>query len=248
MAKRYLINQLTEKFNSTTNVYKYKIYNLILTTLPKSWALKQIETKFGVTNFIARKAKSLVKEKGVMSFPDPQLDWMPPDASTRLPKWAKHWLRIFCNQRFFQNSQQQVAWLWPSSFQNRLQNGHFENDCKDIRKIAIEVQPYQIHFVSPSSLTGHSFKDASTRLPKCLEVKKWMSGLKADVIKRDFTELFSSTGVYELCNNFKRNVTRLTIFSFKIQSWSSNHQVQKDTRVSFFCCHTETQLLNNGFQ
>lgn len=44
----------------------------ILTTLPKSWTLKKLETEFGVTNFTARKAKKLLNEKGVMSSPDPK--------------------------------------------------------------------------------------------------------------------------------------------------------------------------------
>lgn len=62
-----IISQLKEKFNRTTNK---SLQMQILTTLPNSWTLKQIETEFGVTNFIARKAKNLVKEKGIMSSPD----------------------------------------------------------------------------------------------------------------------------------------------------------------------------------
>lgn len=64
-----IINQLKEKFNSTQDK---SLQMQILTTLPKSWTLKQIESEFGVSNFMARKAKNLVKEKGVMSSPDPK--------------------------------------------------------------------------------------------------------------------------------------------------------------------------------
>lgn len=54
-----IINQLKEKFNSTTNK-SLKIQ--ILTTLPKSWTLKQIETEFGVTNLLLEKLKILLKK------------------------------------------------------------------------------------------------------------------------------------------------------------------------------------------
>src|SRR5215469_1740888 len=64
-----IVNQLKERFNSTTNK---SLKMQILTTLPKSWTLQQIENEFGVTNFMARKAKHLVKEKGIMSSPDPK--------------------------------------------------------------------------------------------------------------------------------------------------------------------------------
>ena len=43
-----VINQLKEKFNTTTD---RRVRMQILTTLPKSWALKTIETEFGVSNF-----------------------------------------------------------------------------------------------------------------------------------------------------------------------------------------------------
>lgn len=64
-----IISQLKEKFKSTTNK---SVQMQILTTLPKSWTINQIEKEFGVTNFIARKAKNLVKEKGIMSSPNPK--------------------------------------------------------------------------------------------------------------------------------------------------------------------------------
>lgn len=64
-----VINQLKEKFNTTTDK---SVRMQILTTLPKSWTLKTIETEFGVSNFTARKAKKLLHEKGVMSSPDPK--------------------------------------------------------------------------------------------------------------------------------------------------------------------------------
>lgn len=64
-----IIKQLKEKFNSTTDK---SVRMQILTTLPKSWTLKKIETEFGVSNFTARKAKKLLSEKGVMSSPDPK--------------------------------------------------------------------------------------------------------------------------------------------------------------------------------
>lgn len=62
-----IITRLKEKFFSTTDK---SLKMQILTTLPESWTLKQIESEFKVTNFIARKAKKLMKDKGIMSAPD----------------------------------------------------------------------------------------------------------------------------------------------------------------------------------
>lgn len=64
-----IIVQLKEKFQNTT---KKSEKFLILTTIPKSWNIKKIENEFHVSNRMARKAKSLVKEKGIMSCPDPK--------------------------------------------------------------------------------------------------------------------------------------------------------------------------------
>ena len=44
----------------------------ILTVLPKSWSLKKIQQEFGVSNYMARKSKELVEEKGVLSLPGPK--------------------------------------------------------------------------------------------------------------------------------------------------------------------------------
>lgn len=44
----------------------------ILTLLPQSWSLKKIEEEFGVSNYMARKVKDLVKEKGILSTPNPK--------------------------------------------------------------------------------------------------------------------------------------------------------------------------------
>ena len=64
-----IINQLKEKFN-TSNIRSEKVQ--ILTVLPKSWSKKKIEQEFGASNFMVRTAKNLVKEKGVLSCPNPR--------------------------------------------------------------------------------------------------------------------------------------------------------------------------------
>lgn len=64
-----IIRQLKQKFHSTTDK---SVKMQVLTTLPQSWTLKKIEDEFGVSNFIARKVKQLVAEKGIMSSPDPK--------------------------------------------------------------------------------------------------------------------------------------------------------------------------------
>ncbi|XP_054711072.1 uncharacterized protein LOC129220668 [Uloborus diversus] len=66
---REIINQLKEKYKSTDDK---SIRMQILTTMPKSWTLKDYQDEFDVTDYTARKAKNLVKEKGVMSCPDPK--------------------------------------------------------------------------------------------------------------------------------------------------------------------------------
>lgn len=63
-----ILEQLKDKFLTAIKSEKLQI----LTVLPKSWSCARIEREFGVSNFIARKAKKLVEEKGVLSTPDPK--------------------------------------------------------------------------------------------------------------------------------------------------------------------------------
>ena len=61
-----IVSQLREKFPTATRSEKMQI----LTVLPKSWSVKRIQEEFKTTNFMARQAKKLVKEKGVLAMPD----------------------------------------------------------------------------------------------------------------------------------------------------------------------------------
>ena len=63
-----MISQLKEKYLTANRSEKVQI----LTTLPKSWSIKKVECEFGASNFMVRKAKQLVKEKGIMSTPNPK--------------------------------------------------------------------------------------------------------------------------------------------------------------------------------
>ena len=45
----------------------------ILTILPQSWSVRRIQSEFGTSNYMARKAKNLVREKGVLATPNPKL-------------------------------------------------------------------------------------------------------------------------------------------------------------------------------
>ena len=63
-----IIEQLKDKFSTAGRSEKVQI----LTVLPKSWSIKRIEDEFGTSNFMARKAKQLVKEKGILATPDPK--------------------------------------------------------------------------------------------------------------------------------------------------------------------------------
>lgn len=61
-----ILAQLKQKFHSCTeNSEKVQI----LTVLPKSWSIRKI----GASNYMVRKVKDLVREKGIMSTPNPKL-------------------------------------------------------------------------------------------------------------------------------------------------------------------------------
>ena len=65
--KSEMLQQLKEKFDSISqNSAKVQI----LTVLPKIWSIQKIQTEFSTSNFMARKAKQPVKDKGVFSSPD----------------------------------------------------------------------------------------------------------------------------------------------------------------------------------
>ena len=64
-----IIQQLKEKFQSTS---ERSTQVQILKVLPKSWSIRRIESEFGVSNFMARTAKKLVREKGILSTPNPK--------------------------------------------------------------------------------------------------------------------------------------------------------------------------------
>ena len=62
-----IITQLEKKYSTAGRSEKIQI----LTVLPKSWSIRRVEEEFGISNFMARKAKQLVREKGILSTPDP---------------------------------------------------------------------------------------------------------------------------------------------------------------------------------
>ena len=64
-----IVRQLKDKFQETT-VRSEKVQ--VLTVLPKSWSIRRIEEEFGASNYMVRKAKDLVKRKGILSSPNPK--------------------------------------------------------------------------------------------------------------------------------------------------------------------------------
>jgi hypothetical protein len=64
-----MISQLKEKFKLCT-LSSEKLQ--VLTVLPKSWSIKKTEQEFQVSNYMVRKAKKLVEEKGILSTPNPR--------------------------------------------------------------------------------------------------------------------------------------------------------------------------------
>ena len=64
-----MVHQIKEKYDSATT----RSENLsVLTVLPKSWSLHQIAKVFGTSRYLARRAKQLVADKGVLSNPKPK--------------------------------------------------------------------------------------------------------------------------------------------------------------------------------
>lgn len=62
-----ILAQLKEAFYETESKdQKYRI----LTSLPRSWPATKIQDEFGISMYMATKAKALQKEKGIMSTPD----------------------------------------------------------------------------------------------------------------------------------------------------------------------------------
>ncbi|KAL5508956.1 hypothetical protein EMCRGX_G004228, partial [Ephydatia muelleri] len=64
---REMIEQLKEKFTSTSSRSERLT---VLTVLPKSWSIAKIMEEFGVTRYMAKSAKMLVEDKGVLSCPN----------------------------------------------------------------------------------------------------------------------------------------------------------------------------------
>ena len=63
-----MIKQLKEKFYETQ---EKSVKVQILTLLPMSWSIKKIENEFKASNYMVRKAKTLVKSGGILSTPNP---------------------------------------------------------------------------------------------------------------------------------------------------------------------------------
>ena len=62
-----IIRQLKEKFSTASRSEKIQIL-----ILPKSWPIRKLQEEFNTSNFMARKAKQLVKQKGILSTPYPK--------------------------------------------------------------------------------------------------------------------------------------------------------------------------------
>ena len=64
-----ILNQLKEKFHSSVGRAE-KLQ--VLTVLPKSWSTRRISTEFECSDYMARRVKKLVAEKGILSTPNPK--------------------------------------------------------------------------------------------------------------------------------------------------------------------------------
>ena len=59
-----IIKQLKEKFHTTAERSE-KVR--VLTVLPKSWSMRRIQAEFGASDYMVRRARELVKQKGILS-------------------------------------------------------------------------------------------------------------------------------------------------------------------------------------
>ena len=59
---------MKEKYSTADRSDKIQV----LTVLPKSWAIRKIEAEYGASNRMVGKAKELVREKGILSTPNPK--------------------------------------------------------------------------------------------------------------------------------------------------------------------------------
>ena len=64
-----IIKQIKDKFNKSSDRSE-KVQ--ILTVLPKSWSIQKVQEEFEATNYMVRKAKELVRQKGILSTPNPK--------------------------------------------------------------------------------------------------------------------------------------------------------------------------------
>ena len=62
-----LMQLITQKL-STINTNREIIQ--VLTLAPETWLIKKVANSFNVTEYVARKARSLVQEKGILALPD----------------------------------------------------------------------------------------------------------------------------------------------------------------------------------
>ena len=76
-----MLTQLKDKFRATTDKSE-KV--MVLTVLPRSWTLRKVQEEFGASNYMVRKAKALVKEKGILSTPNPKPGHVLPAETTDL--------------------------------------------------------------------------------------------------------------------------------------------------------------------
>ena len=106
-----IVNQLKEKYD-TTEKRSEKLQ--ILTVLPKSWSRSRIQEEFKVSQYMARQAKNLVKEKGIMALPN-----------KRLPTFSKETENI-------------ILQFYKSEEISRVMPG--KKDYKSVRKEGVKVQ------------------------------------------------------------------------------------------------------------
>ena len=64
-----LLNLIKQKVLSSKSIQK-KIH--VLTLCPVDWSVNKASKYFGVSKYIIRKSKALVKEKGILSNPEPK--------------------------------------------------------------------------------------------------------------------------------------------------------------------------------
>ena len=145
-----IIEQLKGKFQSTTSRHEQL---QVLTVLPKNWSIKKIQDKFQVTSYMAQQSKMLVKDKGILSIPDPK----------RGPSLPPQTVKLVC--QFYQSDEVSRVMPGRKDFVSAREQG----SCMHVQKrlvLSNLKEVYEFKSMFPNEKIGFS-RFAALRPKQC---------------------------------------------------------------------------------